>query len=258
METPITVYIDSDVFVSSEINNEPHHDESLSFMEYVLKEEHPDITFYTSIFTFVELASAMMRRTKNKDKAYSLLYRIRNSWKESIHPLPLSINKRQSIMDTIDQLVESTLNFNTRTGDTIQAHTFAINDINIFVTWNIKDFYILQEKIENVKVLTPKEALGEFNKIDMLSRKRASLTNFEFSKEIKELLENLIEKDLRNDSVHSVKGPYNKNIGIQQYGKKPANFSKIHRNKRKIKGLIPPQLPQETLSPHPQKRLNKK
>ena len=78
------IYIDSNIIIASEIRSEKHHKESKNFMAYVLDNKNPDIGFSTSIFTFLELASAMRRRTKNKDRAYSLLYKVRNLWKNSI------------------------------------------------------------------------------------------------------------------------------------------------------------------------------
>jgi hypothetical protein len=68
--------------VASEIDNEKNHLESKKFMDYVLQSKKTDMKFFTSVFTFLELASAMIRRTKKQDKAYSLLYRVRNSWKK--------------------------------------------------------------------------------------------------------------------------------------------------------------------------------
>jgi len=73
----INIYIDSNVIVSSEIRAEEHHQESKKFMNDVLSNRDPTITFSTSVFTFLELASAMIRRTHDKNKTYSLLYRIK-------------------------------------------------------------------------------------------------------------------------------------------------------------------------------------
>jgi len=160
----LNVYIDSDVLVSSEISGEPHHVESKKFMEYVLKSRKEDIKFFTSVFTFLELASAMIRRTKNQDKAYSLLYRVRNSWKKFINPLP-PMDKITSFTNLIDTLIESSIKFRTPAGDTIHAHTFAEKEMNYFITWNTKHFDGMKKKIKGIKILTPTDVLEEFEKI---------------------------------------------------------------------------------------------
>lgn len=160
------IAIDSDVIVASEINKESHHQESKEFMEYVLSTKIKNIFFFTSIFTFLELASAMIRRTKNKDKTYSLLYRISKSWKKVINPLPLSSSKKQITPNTfsrdlVDNLIETAIKYNTKSGDTIQSQAIIENQIDCFVTWNKKDFILLEKKIDNFKVLTPKEFLSK-------------------------------------------------------------------------------------------------
>lgn len=159
----IDVYIDSDVIVASEIDGEQHHRESKEFMEYVLTSNKNDITFLTSIFTFVELASAMIRRTNDKDKAYSLLYRIRNSWKNSILPLPpIPQENRASFTRLVDTLIETSIQFRTPSGDTIHAQTVAGYEIYYLVTWNVRHFSAMENQIKRLKVMTPTEALSEF------------------------------------------------------------------------------------------------
>lgn len=161
----IEVYIDSDVIVASEITDEQCHQESKEFMEYVLGSKKLDITFFTSVFTFVELASAMIRRTNNKDKAYSLLYRIRNSWKDSIKPLPpIPQENRAYFTKLVDTLVETSIRFRTPSGDTIHAQTVAGHEICYLVTWNKKHFSDMEKQIKDLRVLTPLEALDEFRK----------------------------------------------------------------------------------------------
>jgi len=158
----INVYIDSDVIVASEIEEEEHHEESKKFMECILRSENPGIIFTTSVFTFLELASAMIRRTKNEDKAYSLLYRIRNSWKKSIKPLPpIPPGKLTSFTRLVDTLIETSIRFSTPSGDTIHAQTVAEHEIDYLVTWNKKHFSHMQKQIDNLKVLSPTEVLEE-------------------------------------------------------------------------------------------------
>ena len=163
------VAIDSDVFVASEIDTEKNHKESKKFIEYILKYDLKDISLYTSIFTFLELGSAMIRRTKNKDKAYSLLYRVGKSWKNKINPLPLSPEKKQISVshfskDWVDGLIETSIRFNTKSGDTIQSQCIVDNKIDCFITWNKKDFSELEKQIEGFKVFTPTEVLSELEK----------------------------------------------------------------------------------------------
>ncbi|MFA5856891.1 MAG: hypothetical protein WC867_06010 [Candidatus Pacearchaeota archaeon] len=169
------IAIDSDVIVASEIDNEPNHKESKEFMEYILSVKIKNIFFFTSIFTFLELASAMIRRTKNKDKTYSLLYRITKSWKKVINPLPFSSSKKQITPSTfsrelVDNLIETAIKFNTKSGDTIQSQAISENQIDCFVTWNKKDFIILEKNIPNFKVLNPKEILAELKKNETSSK----------------------------------------------------------------------------------------
>ena len=158
----IEVYIDSDVIVASQIESERHHRESREFMEYVLSSNKKDIVFFTSIFTFVELASAMIRRTNDKDRAYSLLYRIRNSWKNSILPLPpIPQKNRASFTKLVDTLIESSIQFHTPSGDTIHAQTVAGHEIECLVTWNVRHFSDMERQIKHLKVMTPAQVLLE-------------------------------------------------------------------------------------------------
>jgi len=160
------ISIDSDVFIASEISTEPNHKKSKEFMEYILSNKLKDMFFFTSIFTFLELASAMIRRTNDKDKPYSLLYRITNSWKKTINPLPLTSSKKQVSANTfskevVDNLIETAIKFNTKSGDTIQSQAILENQIDCFITWNKKDFLRLQKKIKDFKVLNPSEFLDK-------------------------------------------------------------------------------------------------
>lgn len=161
----ITVYIDSDVIVASEMEDELNHEESKNFMGRVLGKENGDILFITSVFTFLELASAMMRRTNDENKAYSLLYRIRNLWKDSIKPVPpMPPRKLTSFTRLVDRLVETSVKFHTPFGDTIHAQTAAWHEVDYLITWNKKHFAYMEKKIDGLKLLTPSEALEEFKK----------------------------------------------------------------------------------------------
>ena len=190
----LNVYIDSDVMVASEIKGEQNHVESKKFMDYVLKTKDKDIEFFTSIFTFLELASAMIRRTKNKDKTYSLLYRVKNSWKKFINPLP-PMERGTSFTTLIDNLIETTIKFKTPTGDTIHAHTFALNELDYFITWNTRDFHGMKRNLKGIKILTPTDILKEFE--NLKSKEPSKKTELLF----KETFQKLIRE--RNRSVHN-------------------------------------------------------
>jgi predicted nucleic acid-binding protein len=150
------IYIDSDVIVASEIINEDNHDQSKKFMDFVLNNQNTDIAFYTSVFTFVELASAMTRRTNNDDRAYSLLYRIRNSWKKSIKPLPpIPVTRRASFTSLVESLIETSIKYRTLSADTIHAQTIAGYRMNYLVTWNVSHFLCMEKDIKTLRVVTP-------------------------------------------------------------------------------------------------------
>jgi len=161
---PILVYIDSDVIISSEIKSESKHKESKKFIKFILDNKDNNLRFYTSIFTFLELASAMIRRTKNKDKTYSLLYRAKQTWKNKLGPLP-PISGRKSFTDLIDTLAETAIKFRTTAGDTIHAHTIAENDMKYVITWNTRHFKRLEKKLKGLTVLTPVEIIEKLKKL---------------------------------------------------------------------------------------------
>ena len=133
-------------------------------MQCVLKNKRTDIIFFTSVFTFLELASAMTRRTNDRDKTYSLLYRIKNSWKYSINPLPpMAPRKMTSFTRLVDTLIETSIRFHTSSADSIHAQTIAENKIDYVVTWNKKHFSDMTKQIQNLKVLTPSEMMEVLN-----------------------------------------------------------------------------------------------
>lgn len=181
------ITIDTDVIVASKISNEENHNESKKFMEYILENSLEEVFFFTSIFTFLELSSAMIRRTKDKDKTYSLLYQIKRSWKNIINPLPLSAYKKSMSPNTfsinwIDDLIETAIKFRSKSGDTIQIQTILENQIDCIITWNKKDFIGLEKQIEGFKVFNPTEVLEEIIKIKNIYIKNTDLINFIVSK----------------------------------------------------------------------------
>jgi hypothetical protein len=165
------IYIDSNVIVASEIEEESCYHESKEFIIFVLGNKEDNVVFFTSVFTFLELSSAMIRRTNNIDKTYSLLYRIRNSWKNSIHPLPPTRKRMTSFTRMVDSLIEASIEFRTPSADSIHALTIAENKMDYFVTFNKNDFRGLLKRIENLKMLTPSEMMKELKTISSLTKK---------------------------------------------------------------------------------------
>jgi len=162
----INIYIDTDVIVAAKMEDEQNHKESKKFLDYVLGTENPDTTFITSVFTFLELASAMIRRTKNQHRTYSLLYQIKNSWKDSIKPvLPMPTKKLTSFSRLVDRLVETAIKFRTPSGDTIHAQTAAWHETDYLITWNTKHYSYMKKQLKSLKVMTPTKLLEELNKL---------------------------------------------------------------------------------------------
>lgn len=164
----INIYIDSDVIVAAEIEGEQNHEESKKFMDYVLEIENPDTTFITSIFTFLEIASAMIRRTNDKDKAYSLVHRVGRSWKwkKSIKPVPpIPPKELTSFRRLVDRLIDTSVEFHTTSGDTIHAQTAAWHEIDYLITWNTKHYSHMEQQLKSLTVMTPTKLLEEFKKL---------------------------------------------------------------------------------------------
>lgn len=159
-KTKISAYIDSDVFVSSVRQKEQYHKESKEFIDFVVKEKiASNIAFFTSRFTEVEIASAIFRQTRDKDRARATLHKLERPWKNKISLLPEKPSKKINLDDLIIKLVETTLKYGTRFGDTVHANNVESYAIDYLVTWNKKDFLKLEKKIKKLKVLNPTEML---------------------------------------------------------------------------------------------------
>ena len=159
-EKDTNIYIDSDVFVSSEKRDEPQHLESKKFLDIIIKgDKLKQVNFFTCRFTGVELASAMIRRTKQKHRAYSLLYRLDNPWSKKVLPLPPKSNSKITWKDLIQELIETTVKYKTPAGDTLHAKFVVEYNMDYLVTWNKKHFKVLQKKVSGLKVLDPTEML---------------------------------------------------------------------------------------------------
>lgn len=162
----VEVYIDSDVIVSAEIPGERNHDESKKFMESALAARGASFNYVTSIFAFLEIASAMIRRTKNKHKAYSLLYRVQKSWKTSIRPYPpIEPRELTSFTRLVDSLIETAIRFRTPAGDTIHAQTVQRYKSDYLVTWNKHHYEYMGKRMRKVKIVTPSEMLAELKAV---------------------------------------------------------------------------------------------
>ena len=154
------VYIDSNVIVSAEIESESNYDQSKAFMKVAqaVHSSYSDVEFFTSIFTFLELASAMIRRTSSEERVYSLLYRIRTSWKSWIKPVaPLAPKELTSFQRLVDSFIETAVKFGTPTADTIHAQTVRMYNFDFLVTWNKKDFKGMLKEMKKLEILTPYE-----------------------------------------------------------------------------------------------------
>ena len=61
----------------------------------------------------------------------------------------------------VDGLIETTIRFNTPSGDTIHAHTAALWEMHCLVTWNKVHFKGLEKQLRGIRVLDPHEMLAE-------------------------------------------------------------------------------------------------
>jgi len=209
--------IDTDVIVSSQISSEVNHKESKRFMDYILKSNLEEMFFFTSIFTFLELSSAMIRRTRDKNKVYSLLYQLNKSWKDKLNPIPLTSFKKSMSPITfsknwIDRLIDTAVKFKSKSADTIQIQTILENQIDCFITWNKKDFIQLEKEIRGFKVYTPTEVLDEISKIDDIEIENRDLAEFisrQSGLSIKEI------KEKKNAKLKKLSGLISENGALQ-------------------------------------------
>lgn len=156
------IYIDSNVFVSNILTNETNHKESKDFIDFLLENNFPDnLLFLTSAFTEVEIASAVFRQTKNEETARATLHKLERPWRDKFHLLPDKIDKKIKLDNLIIKLVETALRHGTTFGDSVHANVVESYNIDFLVTWNIKHFKKMEEKIKELKVITPKEMLNK-------------------------------------------------------------------------------------------------
>jgi len=144
-------------------------------MTSVVGPHSSQIQYVISVFTFLEVASAMFRRTHNRHRARSLLYQIKDSWKRSTKPTPpLATRDLTSFERLVDSLVESTMKFGTPSFDSIHAQTIYLHDFDYLVTWNKPDFKGLKRYVRKLQIFTPTEMMRELAEISKSpQRKRA-------------------------------------------------------------------------------------
>lgn len=160
------IYIDSNVFVSKICEDENNHKQSKEFIDFILNNEFPeDFLFLTSRFTEVEVASAIFRKTNNEEKARATLHKLERPWKEKFHLLPENPNKKINLDDLIIKLVETALRHGTPFADTIHANVVESYNIDFLVSWNIKDFKKMKDKIKTLQVVTPVQMLVELKRM---------------------------------------------------------------------------------------------
>ncbi len=165
------VYIDTNVIVSAKLEDEKQHNVSKYFIENIVL--NPKVNrvfrFYTSIFTLPELASAIYRRTKDEDRAYSMLWRVLKTWSEYLTVLSPVIPKRYSrstrkwIDHFISKLIKVAVEYGTPVMDSFHTLMLEEYNIDILITWNKKDFKNVCEKLK-IEVLTPEEFFEKYIK----------------------------------------------------------------------------------------------
>jgi len=151
------VYIDTNVFISAISRKEKQYSISKKFLNAIIKNNlQMQYDFFTSGFTLLELVTNIRRKTGSKDKARSLAWQLKQSWKDKILMLGF---KTESVPIFFDQLVETAIELGITTGDTIHSQLILDSKMDCLVTWNKKDFLNLRKKMKNLQIMTPTEFL---------------------------------------------------------------------------------------------------
>jgi predicted nucleic acid-binding protein len=152
------IYVDSNIFVDAEISERSFHKESKRFLESVLLRH--DIRVCTSVYTLLEIASAVTRQIGRKNLSYKYLYNVEMKYKEGqvswLYP-----SKKDEVFDferLVRALIETSIQYYTPSGDTIHAHTLIANRIRTLITRNKEHFQHLKGR----EILTPEEFLERF------------------------------------------------------------------------------------------------
>lgn len=147
------IYVDSNVFVDAEISERPFHEESKKFLESVLSRH--DIRVCTSVYTLLEIASAITRQIGKRYIAYKYLYNVELKYDKS-HVSRLYPSRKDEVFDfekLVQALIETSIQYYTPAGDTIHAHTLIANRIRTLITRN-KDHF---KHLKGRDILTPEE-----------------------------------------------------------------------------------------------------
>jgi predicted nucleic acid-binding protein len=151
------VYIDTNVFISAISRKEEQYDISKKFLDTILKDDlQAEYNFFTSGFTLLELVTNVRRKTRSKDKARSLAWQLKQSWKDKIQMLGF---KTDSVPIFFDQLVETAIDLGITTGDIIHSQLMLDSKMDFLITWNKKDFLNLNKKMKKLQIMTPTEFL---------------------------------------------------------------------------------------------------
>ena len=149
------IYVDSNIFVDAEIQERDFHKESKKFFELVLPRK--DIRVCTSVYTLLEIASAVTRQIGKNRNSYKYLYDVQVKYKEG-QVLWLYPSRKNEVFDfekLVRALIETSIRYYTPSGDTIHAHTLIANRIRTLITRNKEHFRHLKGR----DILTPEEFL---------------------------------------------------------------------------------------------------
>jgi predicted nucleic acid-binding protein len=152
------VYIDTNVFISAISRKEEQYVISKKFLDTILRDDlQAEYNFFTSGFTLLELVTNVRRKTGSKDKARSLAWQLKQSWKDKIQMLGF---KTDSLPIFFDQLVETAIDLGITTGDTIHSQLILDSKMDFLVTWNKKHFSNLNKKMKELQIITPTEFMN--------------------------------------------------------------------------------------------------
>jgi predicted nucleic acid-binding protein len=165
------VYIDTNVFISAISREEEQSPASKRFLKTIFESDSLEYSFFTSGFTLLEAVTNVRRKTRSKDKARSMAWQLKQSWKDKIQMLGF---KTDSVPIFFDQLVETAIEFGIKTGDTIHSQLILDSKMDFLITWNKKDFINLRKKMTHLKIMSPLEFLEMLAKIQKIIQSQSS------------------------------------------------------------------------------------
>jgi len=152
------IYVDSNIFVDVEIPQRDFHKKSSDFLESVLSNQNTRVC--TSVYTLLEIASAITRQVGKRNIAWKHLYNVEVKYKEGqvswLYP-----SREIRVFDfekLVRALIETSIQYYTPAGDTIHAHTLIANRIRTLITRN-KDHF---KHLKGREILTPEEFMDRF------------------------------------------------------------------------------------------------